>query len=98
MQQYSCFDGQTFLDVCLNTYGSLDYFIKLLNDNGIAPESIPQSGQIITWDNSLVENQSVLNTIKQKNVIFATKPNGLNYLLTENGYPILTEYNEPILV
>ncbi len=38
MLAYSSLEGQTLYDVCLMTYGSLDYLEKLLKDNQINPD------------------------------------------------------------
>lgn len=96
MQNFNCVNGSGWVDVCVNTYGSLDYFIKMINDNGLSPEVAPFSNQLVVWDNSLVQNQSIRNTISAKNIIFATYPFNTNYLLTEDNEAILTEDGLPI--
>ena len=98
MQKFNCVSGSSWLDVCLNTYGSLDYFVKMVNDNNITPELPPVSNQPVFWDNTLVENQSTSNTIKAKNIIFATIDFNQNYILTESGSPILTEGGIPLII
>lgn len=97
MQKFNCLDGSSWLDVCLNTYGNLDSFVKMLTDNSIFPESPPISGQQIVWDNTLVENQSITKTIQSKKIIFATLPSAL-YLATENGIFITTESGQKIQI
>jgi hypothetical protein len=103
MRIFECQEGQSFTDVCLNTYGSINYFIKLLNDNNLSPLDVPFSGQKILWDDSLVENQSIQSLITKNNVIFATMPappliEDVSYLLQENGDFILQENGEKILL
>lgn len=72
MLVYKCYEGQSFTDVCLNTYGSLDYYVKMLNDNGISPEDEPVTSQIVNWDNQLVANQAIQTNLTQNKIIFAT--------------------------
>ena len=83
------------MDVCLNTYGSLDSYVKLLNDNGIEPDSFPESNQAVQWDNTLVVNQTIRTVTVKKNITYSTaQPPAtiINYnLLTEGGASILTE-------
>lgn len=104
MKQFNTYSGQTYSDVTLNTYGSLDYYVKLLNDNNLSPEDVPQSGGVVLWDTNNVVNQSVQTLLIENNVIFATMPtpeeiNALmparmlqentNFLLQEDGKYIL---------
>lgn len=103
MRMFECQEGQSLTDVCLNTYGSIDYFIKLLNDNNLSPLDVPFSGQIVYWDDSLVENQSIQLLITKNNIIFATMPappliENEAYLLQESGDFILQENDEKILL
>lgn len=60
MQTYKAINGQSIYDVCLQTYGSLDYLFKLMQDNAFAGlDEIVISGQEFFWDDSLVINQQV---------------------------------------
>ena len=43
MTTYYAVSGQSFSDVCLNTYGTLDNYIKLLEDNNLVPDAAPYS-------------------------------------------------------
>lgn len=102
--KFNTYNGQTFSDVTVNTYGSMDYYVKLLNDNGLSPDSIPESGGSVEWDTNIVRDQSVQTLINQNNIIFATMPTddelnkllpgrllqeNTNYILQENGRFIL---------
>jgi hypothetical protein len=69
---FSCVSNSSFSDVVLNTYGSLDYYVKLLNDNGISPNDVPSSGQQVSWDENLVVNQSIQTLLTANNTIYAT--------------------------
>lgn len=104
MKEFKTYSGQTYSDVTLNTYGSMDYYVKLLNDNNLSPEDEPQSGGSVLWDTNIVVDQSIQTLVIQNNVIFATMPTpeeqdaflparlqqeNDNYLLQENGRFIL---------
>ena len=74
MQQYKAVDGQSLLDICLQTYGSLEFIYKLIQDNGIASiNSDVSSSQIFIWDDSLVLNQELNSSYIQSRIIYATK-------------------------
>lgn len=105
MTKFNTYNGQTYSDVALNTYGSLDYYVKLLNDNGLSPEDTPQSGGSVEWDTNIVRDQSVQTLITQNNIIFATMPTDEEInnfipprLLLENGNYILQENGRYILL
>ena len=68
MNTYFCTLGQSFSDVCLSTYKTLDDYVKLLNDNLLTPNSVPYSAQSITWDSNY---QSAVITVTQTVVITA---------------------------
>lgn len=72
MQQFNTQNGQSWIDVCLNTYGTLDYLGKLLNDNNLAIDSFPQSNQSIIWDNELVKDSSIKSLIDANKYVFAS--------------------------
>jgi hypothetical protein len=74
MLQYKAVEGQNLLDICLNTYGSLDFMIKLLQDNDIDNINVsPISGQLFTWDETLTVDQLVNQISQNSNIVYATK-------------------------
>jgi len=72
MQQYNCQNGQSWYDVCLNTYGSLDYLGKLVSDNGGELNVQPTTNTVIYWDRSLVKDSSLLSLIKNNGYVYNT--------------------------
>ena len=57
----------TIYDVCLNTYGTLNYLVKLMVDNNFnGVNDYPIAGQIFVYDDTLVYGlaQQKNNTIK----------------------------------
>jgi hypothetical protein len=74
MLQYKAVEGQSLLDICLNTYGGLDLMSKLLQDNNIENINItPFSGQSFVWDETLTIDQAVNQTSQNSNIIYATE-------------------------
>jgi len=90
MQQYNATNGQSYSDVCLNTYGSMDYYVKMLNDNGASPNALPTTGVVIDWDTNLVVDQAVYNTTTKVGVTFAT-----HQLDTNNSFYQISGVDNP---
>lgn len=86
---YTAVSGQSLADVCMNTYGSMDYFFKLLKDSGIAnANQIPYTGQPFTWDNTLVVDANVNRTTVLGGIRYATAYSNNNntfYIVGDNG-------------
>ncbi|MCW3126588.1 MAG: hypothetical protein JWO03_2246 [Bacteroidetes bacterium] len=72
MRQFKCVSNSSFSDTCVNTYGSMDYYVKGLIDNGIAPNDVPYSGQPYVWDDAIVRDQSIQQITNTNNIIYAT--------------------------
>lgn len=74
MQTYKAINGQSIYDVCLQTYGSLDYLYKIMQDNAFAGlDEIVVSGQEFVWDDSLVINQQVNAAFLATGQLYSTK-------------------------
>ena len=56
----------------LNTYGSLDYYVKGLADNGAQPENPPTSGRVFMWDSSLIGPNNVQQLLAKQKIKYAT--------------------------
>jgi len=86
---FNAIAGQSLLDVCLNTYGSLDFLYKLLQDNGISSlNSEVASGQAFVWDDSLVVNQAINQSFSASGVKYSTDVSALGsvfYTITNGG-------------
>ena len=62
MKEFIAISNSTIYDVCLNTYGALDYLIKLMVDNNISDiNTNPINGQIFMYDDTLVNKISNVN-------------------------------------
>jgi hypothetical protein len=62
MTTFTAISNSTIFDVCLNTYGTLDHLVKLMDDNGHeGVDTYPVNGQQFTYDETLVNNISVNN-------------------------------------
>lgn len=67
MAEFKAVDMSTIYDVCLNTYGTLNYLVKLMVDNDFnGVNEYPTAGQIFVYDETLVYGlaQQKNNTIK----------------------------------
>lgn len=59
MQQFNAISNSTIYDVCLNTYGTLDYLVKLMTDNNFGGvNNYPTNGQQFLFDETLVVDKS----------------------------------------
>ena len=57
-------NGQSLYDLCLQTYGALDYLVKLATDNGFDDlNQYPSPGQQLNYDVLLVTNQAITGLI-----------------------------------
>lgn len=91
MLSYNCVFGQSYSDVCLNTYGTMDYYVKMLNDNNLSPNDLPSTGQVVNWDETLVQNQTIRRLTDKNKIIFATL---LGYGVPEQTNPIINMYKD----
>lgn len=72
-EKFNSIAGQSLIDVCLNTYGSLDFFAKLVQENGIEDlDALPASGTIFLYDKQQVIDQQVNRVVTLGKVRFAT--------------------------
>lgn len=77
MRTYYAINGQSLADVCMNTYGSMDFFYKLLTDNNIPDANIlPSTGLPFSWDETLVVDFVVGQTLTKNNIKYATAASG----------------------
>jgi hypothetical protein len=59
MKQFTAISNSTIYDVCLNTYGTLNLLVKLMDDNSFpGVDTYPQHGQVFVYDDSLVNVQT----------------------------------------
>jgi hypothetical protein len=66
LQTYNAVAGQSIYDVCLNTYGSLDFLFKLVKDSGHGSvDNEPFTGQQFTIDTDLIVDQLVASGLKE---------------------------------
>ena len=65
MQLFKAVENSTIYDVCLNTYGTLNLLVKLMVDNNYGGVNLyPYTGQLFTFDETLVANQATAQNIK----------------------------------
>ena len=55
MTNFTAISNCTIYDVCLNTYGSLDFLSKLIEDNNFGSiNNYPENGQQFIFDETLI--------------------------------------------
>jgi len=95
MEKFYAIEGQSLADVCMNTYGSMDYFFKMLQDSGVqSANEVPYTGQIFLWEKTLVVDAQVNRTTTINNIKYATasSQNGNTYYII-NGDGITPPQN-----
>lgn len=97
LQKFNAIEGQSIFDVCLNCYGTIDLMYKLLQDNGIdSINVIPYSGQVFTYDDTLVIDQGINQQFTQSGTLYATNLGGSGDLaLPIKGRPPLVKLPIP---
>ena len=69
MLPYKSNEGQSVSDICIQTYGSLDYLSKLMSDNNIDDiNSIIPSNTPIYWDIDLCVDKQLYEYWKNHNI------------------------------
>lgn len=95
MQVFNAIAGQSIFDVCLNTYGTLDYLYKLMQDNGFVNiNTSVSSGQPFSWDDSFVFNQALNVNYAANGIKYSTdvSGNGSVYYVSNGGDPFVPSY------
>lgn len=99
MKVYQSIAGQSIYDVCLQTYGSLDFLYKLLQDNSIAGVDVPvTSRQQFVWDDTLVLDQQVNAAFAGTSKRYSTDVSALGsvfYVINNNGTIVQNSTSEP---
>jgi hypothetical protein len=93
METYYAITGQTLADICMNTYGTMDYFYKLIQDSNIPNgDAIPYTGQPFYWDKTLVVDNLINITTTLGSIKYATAISGITgtgtYYVIVNGATI----------
>ena len=97
MRTYKALSGQSIYDVCLQTYGSLDFLYRLMQDNGVnGLDEDVRSGQSFVWDDNLVLDQQLNAAFAATGTRYATDVSSLGsvYYVINNGGKIVP--NNPI--
>ncbi len=69
MLLFKAVENSSIWDVCLNTYGSVNFLVKLMVDNNFANvNAYPYAGQDFVYDETLITDANGLN----KDIKYAT--------------------------
>lgn len=98
MTNYIAVSGQSIYDVCLNTYMSLNFLVKLMQDsNHPNVDTAPYGGQIFVFDETLIQDQNVTGSNNVNNIIYSTSnTGGRSVLSTVQGNPNGSNGNDTI--
>lgn len=76
LSEYKSQNGQSAIDVCLNSYGTLDYMYKLLQDSDVSDiNQVPATGDVFYYDVELAVNSNTSRTKVMTPVRYATSAN-----------------------
>lgn len=70
---YTGKQGQSFYDVCLQTYGTLNKVFDLVRENNLP--GIPEgdmAGRVFSFDETKVADPVLFSHVNQQNIIFTT--------------------------
>lgn len=101
LSTYTAVEGQSLYDICLNTYGSLDFLRKMILDSSVESIDVaPYSGQVFYFDPELVVDQAVNRQLAVTNTRYATaysKLGSVFYTIKEGGINTqpTNNYNPP---
>ncbi len=90
-RSYKAIDGQSNIDIVLQTYGTIDNLLKLIQDSGVDNVNVkPRSQQAFTYDDELIINQGIQNQFLLSGIIYATN-SGINgetyYVIKQKSTP-----------
>lgn len=80
IKTFTAVENSTIYDVCLSTYGSLNFIGKLMDDNDHAGVDLyPTTGQVFSFDSNLVQspvsaNINVTVSGGASQIKYATRP------------------------
>ncbi len=87
IEQYKCQWGQTWTDVVMNTYGTMDLYVKFMNDNAVTPNSLPYSNQSVIFDSALLNDETTTALINNNDIVYST---GVNSAIPSQPQPVST--------
>lgn len=96
----------TTIDICLNTYGTLDLLTKLLIDNDIIDiNQLAVGNEIYQYDFELINDYPMINQIVERNIKFTTGDsiirdtfNPIDNLLIESSEILLSEDSDDFTI
>lgn len=74
MTQFIAVENSNIYDICLNTYGSFNFLVKLMDDNNFPGVNYyPIAGEVFLFDETLVLDQNINRTANNQNIKYATR-------------------------
>src|SRR4051812_24741992 len=92
MQVYNAIDGQSVLDVCLQTYGNLDFLYKLIGDSSFDNvNTSPYSGQQFSYDPDLLQDQTIGEGRKSGKLATLYSPSPVDKSSSQQSLTLITK-------
>jgi len=95
MEQFKAISGQSLIDICLNTYGSLDFLTQLIQDNNIQSinDSV-SSGQIFNWN--ITDSEKIYSIYSTNNTTLYDE-RFLDSIIDDSGNIVIDHTNNHII-
>lgn len=101
MKTWNAISGQSIYDIVIQTYGSIDYLAKLMQDNNVlGVNDTILSGQSFLWDDTLVQDQNINVAYTYSGIIYATDSanyGNVFYVTTVGGNVVTNPGSTPYL-
>jgi hypothetical protein len=91
MQQFNAIAGQSLIDICLNTYGSLEFLTQLMQDNSVQTiNDTVTSGQVFNCNSEVIYSRKFYAT-NTTNGSSAIHSEGDLFIESEDGQIIISD-------
>lgn len=90
-RSFKVISGQSVFDLLLNTYGTINLLGKLITDNNWTDLStLTTTGQVIYYDDELIADYNLFDSIQQNNTKFRTGV-AEEFRITDNNVILQTD-------
>lgn len=100
--QFKSSNGQSIFDLCIQTYGSLEFLYQFINENNVGSLlSNDIDERVFTFDKRKIKDNIFYNNITGKGVRLKTEnfaPGDFVYRITEDGTLRITEAGQPRII
>lgn len=98
-KEFKAIEGQSVIDLCLNTYCSINELPRFLKENNIDNiNGVSKTLDSFVYDSTYIADQLISNQIEQNGFLFRTGIDATKYLLVENTDILRPENDQNFLV